>query len=115
MSCALSFPLTPFHCFFQRRSPKEIVEQIAELEEESKFSRIRCPLCQWQPTKASRWCCADCGFPEFYFGGCYTFWNTFETGGACPGCDHLWRWTSCLRCGGWSLHADWYESEMDKS
>jgi len=22
-----------------------------------------------------------------------------------------WRWTSCLRCAGWSLHEDWYEEE----
>lgn len=107
-------PLTPFHFFFRKKSPKEIAEQIAALKEKDAFSRIRCPLCKWQPTKASRWWCADCGFPEFYFGGCNTFWNTFETGGKCPGCDHVWRWTSCLQCEGWSLHADWYTGETEK-
>ena len=35
-------------------------------------------------------------------------WNTFETRGKCPDCAHQWRWTSCLRCEGWSRHEDWY-------
>ena len=103
------------YLFFQKTSPQEIADKLDESEkDESDFSRIRCPLCKWQPTKASRWCCDDCDFPEFYYGGCGTFWNTFETGGACPGCGHLWRWTSCLRCDGWSLHADWYADETEK-
>lgn len=72
------------------------------------YEKIRCPLCHWTPTAASRWWCADADAPEYFYGGCLTSWNTFETRGRCPGCAHQWRWTSCLRCGGWSRHEDWY-------
>jgi hypothetical protein len=71
-------------------------------------SEIRCPLCLWVPTPRSRWYCCDCGHPEHYSGGCGMAWNTFETHGRCPGCDHQWRWTACLSCHEWSLHEDWY-------
>ena len=75
------------------------------------FSRIRCPLCKWQPKPAHRWFCASCGYPEYFEGGCGTCWNTFITRGRCPGCSHQWRWTACLNCAEWSLHADWYETD----
>lgn len=113
MSYLQPFPLTPFHYLFRKISPKESTESRAELKEETDFTRIRCPLCKWQPNKQSLWCCADCGYPEFYFSGCHTFWNTFETGGVCPRCRHQWRWTSCLECYGWSLHANWYADETE--
>jgi hypothetical protein len=61
--------------------------------------RIRCPLCRWEPDRSSRWYCSHCA----------TTWNTFETGGVCPGCSHRWLDTACLRCSRWSRHADWYE------
>jgi|GEM_PF-1275423 len=70
--------------------------------------RIRCPRCRWQPSKSSRWACVDYGDPEFYFNGCGTNWNTFETRGQCPGCRHRWQWTSCLQCQRMSRHEDWY-------
>lgn len=70
--------------------------------------RIRCPLCRWQPRAESLWFCADAVFPELYAGGCGTAWNTFATGGVCPGCDYRWRWTVCLACHKNSRHADWY-------
>jgi hypothetical protein len=73
------------------------------------FERIRCPLCEWRPTPASTWCCVGQGTPEPPFQWCGTIWNTFSTRGRCPGCAHQWKWTSCLRCGGFSLHEDWYE------
>lgn len=93
-------------------TPEEILAKLAELGEDSTdFHRIRCPRCRWQPSASSLWFCADCGFPEYYFGGCGTAWNTFTTRGMCPGCGHQWRWTSCLACHGWSLHEDWYERE----
>lgn len=79
-----------------------------EDEDEDKFSRIRCPLCEWQPNASSVWVCVCFDTPEPDFGGCGTIWNTFATGGRCPGCAHQWRWTSCLRCGEWSRHEDWY-------
>lgn len=77
--------------------------------ERYEYSRIRCPLCQWQPSKSSLWACESFGTPEPYFGGCGAMWNTFETRGECPGCAHRWQWTSCHRCYGWSLHEDWYD------
>jgi hypothetical protein len=76
-------------------------------DEGSPFERIRCPLCKWQPNASSVWACAE-GGPEPPFGACGTLWNTFLTRGRCPGCAHQWQWTSCLRCGGWSRHEDWY-------
>jgi hypothetical protein len=41
--------------------------------------RIRCPLCDWEPRRFDRWECF-----------CGTAWNTFDTGGRCPGCGHLY-------------------------
>jgi hypothetical protein len=75
------------------------------------FGRIRCPLCRWQPTPSSTWYCDSGDTPEPPFPGCGAMWNTFSTRGRCPGCQHQWRWTSCLRCEGWSLHEDWYEAD----
>src|SRR5687767_7034650 len=75
------------------------------------FGRIRCPLCHWQPSPSSLWCCDGTRGPEPFFGGCGALWNTFSTRGRCPGCAHQWKWTSCLHCQGWSLHEDWYEDD----
>jgi hypothetical protein len=77
------------------------------------FAGIRCPICAWQPDSGSRWSCDWSGAPEPFFHSCGTVWNTFTTGGRCPGCTHQWRWTSCLRCGGWSPHLDWYVDPDD--
>ncbi len=95
---------------FSRQTPEtdEILKNIAEQQDTTDFSRIRCPLCQWQPQKSSRWCCADAPFPENFYGGCDTHWNTFETRGKCPGCQHQWRYTTCLSCHQNSLHEKWY-------
>lgn len=79
-------------------------------DDDAAFSRIRCPLCAWQPSPNDRWSCVWIeGSPEPPFSSCGAIWNTFKTRGNCPGCRHQWRWTSCLRCAGWSLHEDWYE------
>jgi len=78
-------------------------------------SRIRCPLCHWEPQASSRWYCGNSGYPEYYSQGCGTCWNTFDTRGLCPGCNHQWRWTACLSCSEWSLHEAWYTDEIDKS
>lgn len=99
---------------FQKTSQtEEILKTIESEKAKNDFSRIRCPLCKWQPNSSSRWFCADCDFPEYFYGGCWTSWNTFETRGVCPGCKHRWRYTSCLRCGVFSLHEDWYEKDED--
>ncbi len=105
----LQSPISVFLFFRRTFSPDDIAEKLPQTaKSETDFSRIRCPLCSWQPQKSSRWWCADAGFPEYFYEACGTSWNTFETGGRCPGCAHLWRWTSCLRCGENSLHKDWY-------
>ncbi len=95
---------------FQKTTAREeIAEKLAELDkEENEFGRIRCPLCHWQPTASSLWCCGTCDHPEYFFRACGTMWNTFTTRGLCPGCAHQWRYTVCLRCKGWALHEDWY-------
>ena len=96
--------------------PEETIDNIVQLEDQdSDFSRIRCPLCQWQPQASSRWYCANSEHPEYFFNGCGTIWNTFTTGGLCPGCGHQWRWTACLNCSGWSPHEDWYEDSSAQS
>lgn len=81
----------------------------SDQDEGESAQRIRCPLCEWQPTASSVWACESFGTPEPYFGGCGTLWNTFSTKGRCPGCGHQWTWTSCPNCGGWARHEDWYE------
>lgn len=96
----------------QNPPPREQFEKNrARPTETPDFNRIRCPQCAWRPRASDRWLCWDCGEPEFFLGGCGTRWNTFATRGLCPGCEHQWRWTSCLRCQQWSLHADWYEHQ----
>jgi len=100
-----------FTAFRKTEKIRDILKILDPDENESKTARIRCPHCKWQPNKASRWFCADCDAPEYFYGGCHTSWNTFETGGICPGCAHRWIWTSCLRCGEWSRHEDWYEKD----
>jgi hypothetical protein len=59
--------------------------------------RIRCPKCNWSPRAEDRWQCK-----------CRHVWNTFDTGGVCPGCLYQWKVTQCLRCGQMSPHSDWY-------
>jgi hypothetical protein len=86
-----------------------------ERDEDEAHARIRCPLCEWTPHESSRWCCVRIDVPEGFQGGCGTIWNTFNTRGRCPGCQHQWRWTSCLQCHRWSLHEDWYEEPSSRS
>ena len=62
--------------------------------------RIRCPKCGWRPRAEDRWGCT-----------CGHVWNTFDTGGVCPGCLYQWKVTQCLRCAEFSPHSDWYTPE----
>lgn len=100
---------------FQRGlTPGERAGAVEELGDDGAGEgRVRCPLCGWRPAASSLWACADCYQPEYFFGGCGRVWNTFDTRGLCPGCGHRWRYTSCLRCGGWSPHEDWYAPASD--
>ena len=108
----LRFLTIAFWLFQKGVQQKDISEEtVQEGDEELRFNRIRCPLCRWQPNSTSRWQCGDCGHPEYFYNSCGMVWNTFTTRGLCPGCRHQWLWTSCLRCGEWSLHEEWYTIE----
>src|SRR5688572_30424821 len=101
-----------FSLFQKSLLPEETLSDASQSDDKGPdFSRIRCPLCKWKPSASSLWYCDDCGHPEYFFDGCGMEWNTFTTRGLCPGCGHQWRWTSCLRCEGWSLHEAWYVEE----
>jgi hypothetical protein len=65
-----------------------------------KGPRILCPKCGWEPREGDLWACT-CGHT----------WNTFDTGGVCPGCMRQWEVTQCLRCSEYSPHSDWYATE----
>jgi hypothetical protein len=86
------------------RLPELFATTMTQTEEQREHSArgpvIRCPKCGWRPGPEDRWQC-KCGF----------VWNTFETGGVCPGCFYQWMETACLRCGEWSAHSDWYGEE----
>jgi hypothetical protein len=84
----------------------KVVEKLEDVPTD--FSKIRCPLCAWQPRPFDRWVCTNVGAPEFFFAGCGHHWNTFTTRGRCPKCSHQWRYTTCFRCKQMSLHEDWY-------
>ncbi len=61
---------------------------------------IHCPKCGWSPRSEDRWVC-----------NCHTVWNTFDTGGVCPGCLKQWGVTRCPSCHQWSPHSDWYPKD----
>lgn len=70
---------------------------------------IYCPHCTYRPQPEDRWeCMPSCG----------TLWNTFWTGGVCPGCGYRWPDTECLMCGEISPHKHWYhypdDSQIEK-
>jgi hypothetical protein len=93
----------------ESRQVERIVRTRSDSEEDDQLNGIRCPLCSWRPSPHDLWCCHVADTPEPPFPSCGTEWNTFSTHGRCPGCSHQWTWTSCLLCGEWSLHEDWYE------
>lgn len=110
---AMSFPR--IWALFRKSADDEqdVVEKSKSSEAGGSTRRIRCPLCKWSPDKTSRWTCWDCGHPEYFFDGCGTEWNTFDTRGVCPTCSHKWIWTSCLSCWSWSKHEAWYQDTND--
>jgi DNA-directed RNA polymerase subunit RPC12/RpoP len=108
LALALAFSL-----FQKKLETEDASEEAVSLDEDEapEFERIRCPACRWRPRASDRWVCGDRGHPEYFYSGCWTCWNTFDTRGLCPGCGHQWRWTCCLSCHEWSLHEDWYEKD----
>lgn len=60
---------------------------------------IYCPHCAYRPQSDDVWECVP---------SCGTLWNTFWTGGVCPGCGYRWQKTQCPTCGELSPHEDWY-------
>lgn len=103
-----------FALFQKGPLPTDKLDTAKQLDDEdSGYNRIRCPLCKWQPDSSSRWYCGGDGGPPEYYGGCGWEWNTFDTHGVCPGCQHQWRWTDCLSCESCSLHESWYTNEQD--
>src|SRR5262249_20179138 len=97
------------------RRPSRPTITLPRPDRDDPFGHIRCRLCHWRPSRASRWSCGggDADTPESPFEGCGTSWNTFKTRGRCPGCGHRWQWTSCPSCQQWSLHEDWYDDQND--
>lgn len=110
MPDSLSNPFPVWTLLFRRTPGDKFSPGDQQIEEaDADAAKIRCPHCEWRPTYSSKWTCWDCDHPEYFYGGCGSRWNTFETEGLCPMCGHLWKWTACLRCGEWALHRDWYE------
>ena len=70
-----------FRLFQERLKPVETTKKGTARDNAPEFSRIHCPLCKWRPKASSHWYCGDCDYPEYFFGGCGTAWNTFTTGG----------------------------------
>ena len=95
--------------FKKAGSPAIVTADTVDPTRNTSSPRIRCPKCQWQPDRSSTWVCLSGPGPEPAFESCGTAWNTFDTGGRCPGCGHQWHWTTCLWCHEWSPHLDWYE------
>ncbi|HZD39235.1 MAG TPA: hypothetical protein VE131_00845 [Terriglobales bacterium] len=102
-----------FWLFQEKQTPDHALERLPLTAKGEDFQRIRCPSCGWKPNASSRWFCGNCDYPEYFYDGCGTAWNTFTTRGLCPGCAHQWRWTICLRCCGWSRHEAWYQKKKD--
>jgi hypothetical protein len=90
------------------RGSAPVVVSTPDSGHETADDDILCPRCDWRPSSGSRWCCSCESTPEPPFDACGTVWNTFETRGRCPGCQHQWQWTTCLSCGVASLHEHWY-------
>ena len=101
--------LKPLTLFFRFGSDPEETTPATENVDDDAYAGIRCPYCKWRPTRDSVWTCWDCDHPEYFYNGCGTDWNTFDTRGVCPTCRHQWQWTSCHACYLWSRHEDWYE------
>jgi len=88
-----------FSAFRPSKAPAQRRLSAAEIEKVlgPELPGIRCPKCQWKPRVKVLWSC-ECGHR----------WNTFDTRGLCPECEHQWELTGCLQCGAMSPHLEWY-------
>ena len=88
-----------FSAFRPSKAPAQRRLSAAEIEKVlgPELPGIRCPKCQWKPRVKVLWSC-KCGHR----------WNTFDTRGLCPECEHQWELTGCLQCGAMSPHLEWY-------
>jgi hypothetical protein len=114
MSSIAIDPLARFRLFRMRDETPNTEEPLVDNVDHLDIPGIRCPLCKWRPKRNDKWVCWDCEYPEYFYAGCGTAWNTFETLGTCPTCLHKWQWTSCFGCFMWSKHEDWYEDRDGK-
>ena len=80
--------------------PETIPEERPAGPGDGGHARIKCPKCGWTPGAGDLWSCT-----------CRHLWNTFDTGGVCPGCLKHWTMTMCLACREWSPHSDWYPKD----
>ena len=80
--------------------PETIPEERPADPGDGGHGNIKCPKCGWTPRSEDRWWCS-----------CLYSWNTFDTGGVCPGCLKQWTMTACLACHQWSPHSDWYPKD----
>jgi len=91
-------PAVPERAPLPRARVHRIGARLASQAVSSEAQRaVRCPHCGWRPGADARWSCS-CGY----------WWDTFQTRGCCPRCEHAWRDTACLACEAYALHADWY-------
>ena len=97
----MSFPTNPFHTLQKWMEDNARRAEAARQAEAAKQALlmvgVACPSCGWVPPRGATWRC-DCGHE----------WNTFETGGRCPGCLKIWRTTECFSCHQLLAHHQWY-------
>src|SRR5215467_9481503 len=84
LSRQIYFIAVGLRLFQETLKPRKYITTRKSDEKETHFSRIQCPLCKWRPNPQSRWYCVACDYPEYFYHGCGTTWNTFTTRGRCP-------------------------------
>ena len=64
----------------------------------------KCPHCGWIPDGEAHWECSECDAEMF---------NTFEHGGQCPACEHLFAETFCPHCDHVTPYEWWWPEHRD--
>jgi Zn-dependent protease len=73
-------------------------QALTRLDAAPRHSEAICPSCGAHPIAGSFWTCSRCR----------TRFDTFATGGRCPGCDGRFEMTTCPECLKASPFVDWY-------